>query len=74
MFHTKIIKNCLIVLSQLIKRRLERRKAMEILSYNELFAIKGGAIKTSILLGIFGVGVFIVGVIDGYLRPLACRK
>lgn len=47
---------------------------MEILSYNELFAIKGGAIKTSILLGIFGFGVFIVGVIDGYLRPLACRK
>ncbi len=47
---------------------------MEILTSNELITINGGAIKTSIVLGIVGIGVFIVGFIDGYLRPLACRR
>lgn len=47
---------------------------MDILKTEELYEISGGAIKTSIILGIFGLGVFIVGLVDGYLRPLACRK
>ena len=47
---------------------------MDILKNEELYEISGGVIKTSIILGIFGVGVFLVGLIDGYLRPLACRK
>lgn len=45
---------------------------MEKLTKNELKEIKGGWSIT----GIFGVGTlftFIIGVLDGYLRPLNCR-
>ena len=39
---------------------------------NELKVIKGGAgVGTYILIG--GLVVFIIGVIDGYIRPLKCN-
>lgn len=38
----------------------------------ELKNVSGGGI--GILLGIGGVIVFIIGVIDGFTRPLACRN
>ena len=43
------------------------------LSDEELYSIKGGASK-SLMLGVFGVLVtFIIGVYDGYMRPLKCN-
>ena len=40
---------------------------------NELTLIKGGAAKWA-LVGAIGTAItFIVGLIDGYLRPLKCR-
>ena len=46
---------------------------MNKISNQELKTIKGGAgVGTYILIG--GLIVFIIGVIDGYVRPLACRK
>ena len=40
----------------------------------ELMSIKGGVSKT-ILIGGLGVIIsFIIGVLDGYMRPLSCNK
>lgn len=40
---------------------------------SELLEIKGGAAKWVIGLGIGSVITFIIGVIDGYLRPISCN-
>lgn len=40
----------------------------------ELIELTGGAIKYGLLTVIGGVITFIIGIIDGYLRPLACNK
>ncbi len=44
----------------------------------EMLEVKGGAVSfglASLITGIIsGIGVFIVGLIDGYLNPNACRK
>ena len=40
------------------------------LSKNELVDITGGAFKYGIAIGIGAVITFLIGVIDGYLRPL----
>ncbi len=43
------------------------------LNKNELLSIKGGFCWT--IAGIIGAGItFIIGVIDGYLRPNKCLK
>ena len=45
---------------------------MKELSNEELKQIHGGGAGIALLIGA-GV-VFLIGVIDGYVRPLACRK
>ena len=40
---------------------------------NELKKIKGGAFNIGIGLFIGGAKTFIIGLVDGYVRPLACR-
>lgn len=43
------------------------------LSNYELKKINGGAIKWAVI-GVFvGIGAFIAGIVDGYLRPFKCR-
>ena len=44
---------------------------MEKISNNELKQINGGGFGLGILIG--GLATFIIGVIDGYVRPLKCR-
>lgn len=46
------------------------------LEKNELIKITGGASSGKIGIGIIiaALGSFIVGIIDGFLRPLACNK
>lgn len=44
------------------------------MSSEELFQINGGISKGVILGGLAIAISFIVGVIDGYLRPLSCNK
>lgn len=41
------------------------------LTTNELKNIKGGGAGVYVLVG--GIIVFIIGVIDGYVRPLKCN-
>lgn len=41
------------------------------LTKDELKDIKGGGVGTCILIG--GIIIFVIGVIDGYIRPLKCR-
>lgn len=44
------------------------------LNAQELSSINGGGTKFGIYLAIGGLLSFLVGVIDGYLRPLSCNK
>ena len=44
------------------------------MSETELKSIEGGLSKTVIIGAIGLVITFIVGLIDGYMRPLACNK
>lgn len=47
-----------------------------VLNENELINIYGGASTKKIGIGVIlaALGSFIVGIIDGFLRPLACNK
>ena len=47
---------------------------MDVLSNEELMKVNGGAISAAVVAGLAAVGIFIIGVIDGILRPLACHK
>lgn len=46
---------------------------MVALNDRELQSINGGVAVWAIL-GIFGVITFIIGLIDGYVRPIKCNK
>ncbi len=46
---------------------------MKTLSVYELNQIKGG-INVSLVVGIVGALTFLIGIIDGYVNPLKCRK
>ncbi len=39
----------------------------------ELQKINGGGFSWAALFGIISGGIFLIGVLDGYLRPYACR-
>lgn len=43
------------------------------LSNNELSKINGGGLSIGVALLIGGLATFIIGMIDGYVRPLRCR-
>lgn len=43
-------------------------------SNKELMDVTGGGIKIGLVIGIGSLISFLVGVIDGYLRPLSCNK
>lgn len=40
----------------------------------ELSNITGGAFKYGVAVVIGGIATFVIGLIDGYLRPSTCRK
>ena len=46
---------------------------MNELSKNELMKINGGGFSWMALFGVLAGSIFLVGVLDGYLRPYACR-
>lgn len=46
---------------------------MNQLTNQELLSIEGGAISAGLALIIIAGVVFIIGIIDGYVRPLRCR-
>ena len=43
------------------------------LAKNELLQVKGGAAKAGVIAGIVSGIVFIIGIIDGFMRPLKCN-
>lgn len=45
---------------------------MNKLNNNELKQINGGGAGVYVAIG--GIIIFIIGVIDGYVRPLACNR
>lgn len=46
---------------------------MEILKSNELINIQGGAIKIGFVLSVISALITIIGIFDGFLRPLKCN-
>jgi len=47
---------------------------LEIVNKTELKNVKGGAFGVKLIMGILSAGSFIIGLIDGFLRPLKCRN
>ena len=47
---------------------------MKVLDSNELMSVNGGGIFLQVAAGFAAVGIFLIGVLDGFLRPLACNK
>ena len=47
---------------------------MEILKKDELNNVKGGSIIFKAIMGIVTAGSFIIGLVDGIIRPLRCRN
>ena len=54
---------------------VERRKEVEHIRKEELRSIIGGGVSTGVGLALAVTAgiVFVIGVIDGYLRPLLCH-
>ncbi len=47
---------------------------MKVLGNDELMRINGGGVLLKVAAGLAAVGVFLIGVLDGFLRPLACNN
>lgn len=45
-----------------------------VLQSDELISITGGAVKYGVVAIVGGLLTFLIGVVDGYLRPLTCNK
>ena len=50
-----------------------RKVVFMILNEKELMEIEGGA-KYSFIIAIGAIGTFIIGILDGILRPLKCNN
>ena len=46
---------------------------MNNLTEKELMNVKGGGLSAYAIAGLLALGVFIAGVVDGFLRPYGCR-
>lgn len=44
------------------------------ISVKEQYEIRGGGVKVGLIATIIGIGTFIIGIIDGVIRPLKCYK
>ena len=48
---------------------------MKVLENDELMHVNGGGgVFLQVAAGFAAVGIFLIGVLDGFLRPLACNK
>ena len=47
---------------------------MNLLSEKQLNNISAGGISRAVLAGLAAAGIFIVGVVDGFIRPLKCHR
>ena len=45
-----------------------------VLSQEELYNTQGGGLKIGFFAILGGVITFVVGLIDGYIRPLSCNR
>lgn len=44
-----------------------------ILKLEELKEIKGGGMSLGLIASLVGLGAFLIGILDGIMRPLACH-
>ncbi len=50
-----------------------RKEKIMVLENKELMSISGGGFKYGIAAIVGGIITFLIGVVDGYLRPLSCN-
>lgn len=46
---------------------------MKKIQEEELLNVEGGGFGKGLLIAIGAIGVFLIGVVDGFLRPLKCN-
>lgn len=46
---------------------------MRTLSNQEMLDIKGGAVKMGVVAGVAAGIAFVIGILDGLMRPIKCR-
>lgn len=46
---------------------------MKKINQNEMKKINGGGIKVGVVMALGALASFIIGIIDGYIRPIACK-
>ena len=47
---------------------------MNLLSEAQMNEISAGGLSKAVLAGVVAAGIFIVGVVDGLVRPLKCHR
>lgn len=47
---------------------------MNVLSKENLYEISGGGLTKTAIAALAALGIFIVGVFDGFMRPLKCNR
>ena len=47
---------------------------MNYINHKELKEVRGGAFGSKLLISIITGGAFLIGLVDGFLRPLKCRN
>jgi len=47
---------------------------LEILKKEDLEEVKGGGLGIKTIMAIVSAGAFVIGLVDGFIRPLKCRN
>lgn len=55
------------------KKDIKECDKLKSLTKKELLQIQAGEISMSLMIGIGGLGVFFIGILDGLLHPKSCK-
>ena len=47
---------------------------MNLLTDAQMHEVSGGGMTRAMIAGFIAAGIFVVGVIDGFIRPLKCNR
>lgn len=55
------------------KKSIKECDKLKSLTKKELLQIQAGEVSMSLIIGIGGLGVFLIGILDGLLHPKSCK-
>lgn len=55
------------------EENIKERDRLKSLTKKELLEIQGGEVSIGLVVGIGGIGVFLIGFLDGLLHPKSCK-